>query len=279
MTTIPTLPIGQRIPLPGQAGLPESAHEFDEVSAWAIRATLAAQRPLLVRGEPGTGKSQLARAAAVAMKRVFIAEAMHARSEAQDLLWHFDAVARLGDAQALGAERSGPEEVRKRLAPLNYLSPGPLWWVFDWASAEDQRGRAGDVQARPLPPPGWQPKDGAVLLIDEIDKAEADLPNGLLDTLGNASFNVPWLDERIGMQPGTPPPLVVVTTNEERDLPAAFLRRCMVLNLALPTEEPAFLAWMVERGRLHFAQRCSEAAYGEAARHPGATAATPSTRA
>jgi hypothetical protein len=78
-------------------------HRFDEESAWAVRAALAAQRPLLVRGEPGSGKSQLARAAAEALGRLFVAEVVHARSESQDLQWRFDALGRLGDAQAMGA--------------------------------------------------------------------------------------------------------------------------------------------------------------------------------
>lgn len=264
MTTIPEIPIDEPVELQGGAGLPEAVHSFDAESAWAIRAALAARRPLLVRGEPGAGKSQLARAAAVVLKRVFVTEALHARSEAQDLLWRFDAVARLGEAQALAAE-GGSKDVRERLAPLNYLAPGPLWWVFDWSSAESQQRRANAALSCPQPPEGWQPENGAVLLIDEIDKAESDLPNGLLDTLGNGSFHVPWLNQRIGMNPNTPPPLVVITTNEERDLPAAFLRRCMVLNLGLPTGEQAFQDWLVERGRMHFGERCDAKVYIEAA--------------
>ncbi len=98
-----------------------------------------------------------------------------------------------------------------------------------------------------------------MLLIDEIDKAEADLPNSLLETLGNGAFPVPWLDEPVGLRPGVPPPLVVVTTNEERELPAAFLRRCLVLKLDLPRDSADLIACLVKRGGEHFGADCTKA--------------------
>lgn len=260
---IPTLPLAP-IGLPPQGAWPAAVHRFDEESAWAVRAALAAQRPLLVRGEPGAGKSQLARAAAVALGRLFVAEVVHARSESQDLQWRFDALARLGDAQALGASRLSAAKVRQRLDPANYLSPGALWWVFNWQTARDQAQRGG----RGAPPPApddWSPEKGAVLLIDEIDKAEADLPNGLLETLGNGAFSVPWRPEPVCAATDAPTPLVVITTNEERELPAAFVRRCLVLNLSLPDKEDAFIAYLIARGRLHFATRCHADVYRAAA--------------
>jgi MoxR-like ATPase len=104
-----------------------------------------------------------------------------------------------------------------------------------------------------------------VLLIDEIDKAEADLPNGLLETLGNGAFSVPYLDEAVGLTEGMPPPLVVITTNEERELPAAFVRRCLVLHLELPKERQALIDWLVDRGAHHFGERCPENVRREAA--------------
>jgi len=104
-----------------------------------------------------------------------------------------------------------------------------------------------------------------VLLIDEIDKAEAELPNGLLETLGNGAFTVPWLDQPVRAAEGTPTPLVVITTNEERELPAAFIRRCLVLNLQLPKNEDEFIAALIARGRLHFKERCADAVYRQAA--------------
>ncbi|MEN8259211.1 MAG: MoxR family ATPase [Pseudomonadota bacterium] len=262
---IPEIPIGTETPLPARGSWPASVHVFDEPSAWAIRAALAAQRPLLVRGDPGTGKSQLARAAAEVLGRLFIAEVVHTRSESQDLQWRYDAVARLGDAQALGAIRQTHDEVRRQLDPRNYLSPGALWWVFDWDSALDQHECGGGQYTRPVPPKGWKPEKGSVLLIDEIDKADADLPNGLLETLGNGAFSVPWLEHALGTRPAIATPLVVITTNEERELPAAFVRRCLVLNLQLPERESEFLNLLVERGKVHFKNKCHPDVYREAA--------------
>lgn len=263
---IPEIPVDKPLPLPERGSWPESVHIFDEEAAWAIRAALAAQRPLLVRGEPGTGKSQLARAFAELDGRLFVSEVVHTRSESQDLQWRFDAIGRLGDAQALGAACQSTEEVRLQLAHHKYLSPGVLWWVFNWKSASAQYKRGGGQYSRPTPPDdGWKPENGSVLLIDEIDKADADLPNGLLETLGNGSFSVPWLDKPVKQQAGAPTPLVVVTTNEERELPAAFVRRCMVLNLHLPEKSDAFKATLIQRGKAHFKGRCHPEVYEKAA--------------
>lgn len=96
--------------------------------------------------------------------------------------------------------------------------------------------------------------------------AEADLPNGLVEILGNGAFTVPWLPTPIGVMTGMPTPLVVITTNEERELPAAFVRRCLVLNLHLPKQREPFIDWLVGRGRLHFGEQCQAEVYVEAAR-------------
>ncbi|MEW6218737.1 MAG: AAA family ATPase [Thermodesulfobacteriota bacterium] len=203
------------------------------------------------------------------MGRLFVAEVVHARSESQDLQWHFDAIGRLGDAQALGAAcRPGLEvDVKAMLAPAQYLAPGALWWVFDWQGALGQAANCKCKHRQPVPPLGWEPGKGSVLLIDEIDKAEADLPNGLLETLGNGGFAVPYLDEPVAIPEGVPSPLVVITTNEERELPAAFVRRCLVLHLRLPDGDPArrdqpeavrrqdLVDWLLARGKDHFGQR------------------------
>ena len=89
---------GSQVRLQAPPGLPELVHVFDEDSIQAVNAALAARRPLLVRGEPGIGKSQLARAAAKALGRVYVPFVVDARIESRDLLWHFDAVARLAEA-------------------------------------------------------------------------------------------------------------------------------------------------------------------------------------
>ena len=269
--SIPPFPVGAPLRLPAAGSWPKTVHVFDEESAAAVEAALAAQRPLLVRGEPGTGKSQLARAAATHLKRLFVSEVVHARSESQELQWQFDAVARLGEAQSLGAVVRDEEAIARRLDPRRFLAPGALWWAFDWASAQHQYDTCLHNQRRPEAPPEWSPEKGSVLLIDEIDKADADLPNGLLETLGNGSFSVPYLDRPVRLPEGIPTPLVVITTNEERELPAAFLRRCFVLHLFLPDDDPAHRRlseeersrrlgdWLVERGQCHFHAKCSEA--------------------
>ena len=263
---IPDLPVDTRIDLPKRGTWPASVHLFDQRSADAVLAALAAERPLLVKGEPGCGKSQLARAAAEHLGRAFVSTVVHARSEAQDLQWEFDAVARLGEAQVLGPGAS-EQRVQERLEPRRFLSPGPLWWVFGWRSAQQQVEEFGQGRCRPPPtPPGWKPEQGCVLLIDEIDKAEADLPNSLLETLGNGGFPVPWLDQPVGLEPETPPPLVVITTNEERELPPAFLRRCMVLHLKLPSDPEALVAQLVRRGGEHFGEDCTEPVREQVAR-------------
>src|SRR5215831_19488070 len=106
----------QAILLPAAGGLPDSVHVIDEDSILAINAALATGRPLLVRGEPGTGKSQLARAAAQALGRAFVSHAVDARTETRDLLWTVDAVARLAEAQVMGAAAvRDVAEVRKNI--------------------------------------------------------------------------------------------------------------------------------------------------------------------
>jgi MoxR-like ATPase len=250
--------------LPSSGSWPDAVHVFEEKSIWALRAALAAERPLLVRGEPGSGKSQLARAAASVMKRAFISEVVHARSESQDLQWHFDAVARLGEAQTLGTA-DAKEDIAERLDARRFLSPGALWWAFDWNKAEKQFQLCNMGMRQPLKPKGWKPSMGCVVLIDEIDKADADLPNGLLETLGNGAFTVPYLDEPVGLAKDVPAPLVVITTNEERELPGAFLRRCMVLHLGLPESEPELKDWLIKRGKVHFGNKCTDKVYEEAA--------------
>ena len=130
------------------SGDPEQYHRFDPESALAIRAALAARRPLLVRGEPGVGKTQLAAAAAVALGRPLIQKVVNSRTESRDLLWEFDSIMRLADAQIAahsvmdGSEGSGVGS-NGQLPVVNYVKPGPLWWAFDWDGAESSRAHGG----------------------------------------------------------------------------------------------------------------------------------------
>lgn len=244
-------PEGFTVTLARQGAIEDAAHVFEAESIDAVNAALAARRPLLVCGEPGAGKSQLARAAAKALGRAYIPFVVDARTEARDLLWNFDAVARLAQAQVLGALRADQGEVRERLAPENFLHPGPLWWAFDWAGAQRQEERAsGRPQRIPFPQvDGGDPECGCVVLVDEIDKAESDVPNGLLEALGAGQFQPEGRDEPVEALGALP--LVLITSNAERALPDAFLRRCLILSLTLPREE-AFIELMIQRGRRHF---------------------------
>jgi MoxR-like ATPase len=250
------------ITLACDAGLLERRHEFDARSIAAVNAALAARRPLLVRGEPGLGKTQLAEAVAQELQRAFCPFVVDARTESRDLLWHFDSVLRLAEAQlcqALGREEQG---IREQLALRNFVRPGPLWWAFDSPSAQE----ALTDGASPLHAGAnlRNQANGWVVLIDEIDKAESDVPNGLLEALGSGQFtpsgwNVPVSIRGI-------PPLVIITTNEERVLPDAFLRRCLVLHLEFPSAEVEQVEFLIRRGRAHFGEQASLDVLKEAAR-------------
>jgi hypothetical protein len=177
-------------------------------------------------------------------------------------------------AIGLSVAQSGvlPGRTGEELHPASWISPGPLWWALDWTSALRQHERCRC--------PWYQPpyslstetaKRGTVLLLDEIDKADPALPNALLEVLGNNGFHVPLLNQTVSAPPDWPKPLVIITTNEERELPPAFVRRCLVLHLRLDDEqrlrtwwnkqpgraEPfspdrALVKWLAERGELHF---------------------------
>ena len=240
--------------LPAVGTWRKSVHVFDERSAQAIRAALAAGRPLLVRGDPGTGKSQLARAAAKVLGRKFLSQVVDAHAEVQDLWYRFDAVSRLGNAQVLSV--TGKEkDIDKELDPQQYLSPGILWWAFSWDSAANHECK--HQLFKPDERDTGDDKQGVVLLLDEIDKADADLPNSLLETLDNGKFTVPWLHNTVGVDADgkTPRPLVIITTNEDRQLPGAFVRRCLVLDLRLPESEKDLELFLKERAVFHFPKR------------------------
>ena len=166
--------------LPAMGTWRESVHVFDERSAQAIRAALAAGRPLLVRGDPGTGKSQLARAAAKVLGRKFLSQVVDAHTEIQDLWYRFDAVSRLGNAQLLSiaGKETSADAANSTLNPQHYLSPGILWWAFAWDSAKQHHCKHKSF--KPDARDTGDSNQGVVLLLDEIDKADADLPNSLL---------------------------------------------------------------------------------------------------
>ena len=252
---VPRFPVepGKPLLLPAPEGTPEQVHVFSSQEILAIEAALAARRALLVRGEPGTGKTQLAKAAAVALKRAFISLVVDSRTESRDVLWHFDAIARLARAQVLGAlpaAQTDLEAIEAHLDIGNFIQPRPLWWAYDWPGALDQAKRSHGQVPQHLS--GCDPANGAVILIDEIDKAESEVPNGLLESLGSGEFTPQGFERSVKPAPKTPPPLVIITTNEDRGLPDAFLRRCLVLHLALPTGREALVTHLIVRGEAHF---------------------------
>jgi len=239
-------------------------HLLDKTDSHALWAAYAAGCPLLLTGKPGTGKSQLAKAIAHQLGWAFVSEVIQGNTELDDLHWHFDAIGRLGDAQVHG----DADDVKTRLNPINYLSPGAFWWAYHWASAE-KHYNADHAQRRPKPDEPthseWNAKNGGVvLLIDEIDKADPDLPNGLLETLGLYQFTVPYVNEKNSevKNPIKATPdnlLIIITTNEERALPNAFVRRCFVHHLAMETSTELNEkgiekrhAWLIARGKVHF---------------------------
>ena len=166
----------------------------------AVNAAVALERPLLIKGEPGTGKTVLAYEIARALDAPLITWHVKSTTKAHNGLYEYDAVSRLRDSQ-LGEARV--HDVR------NYLKPGKLWEAFT-------------SPARP------------VLLIDEIDKADIEFPNDLLQELDRMEFYVHETDETIR---AAVRPVVIITSNNEKELPDAFLRRCFFHYIRFPDDE------------------------------------------
>lgn len=166
----------------------------------AVNAAVALERPLLIKGEPGTGKTVLAYEIAKAFDAPLITWHVKSTTKAHNGLYEYDAVSRLRDSQ-LGEERV--HDVR------NYLKKGKLWEAFT-------------APARP------------VLLIDEIDKADIEFPNDLLQELDRMEFYVQETDETIRAEVR---PIVIITSNNEKELPDAFLRRCFFHFIRFPDAE------------------------------------------
>jgi MoxR-like ATPase len=211
-----------------------SIYVYTDEIVLAVNVALATGRPLLVRGPSGCGKSTLARNVARTLGRRYYEQVISSRTQARDLLCQMDLLRRLQDAQA---EKLAPD-----FAP--YVLPGVLWWAFDRESAFAQiaRSRASDGSA--CEPGEYITGERSVVLLDEIDKADPDVPNNLLVPLGSLTFLVEETGEQVH---ASEPPLVFLTTNDERDLPPAFVRRCVELRIASPTSEQ-----LVTVGEAHF---------------------------
>ncbi|WP_420567393.1 AAA family ATPase [Thalassovita sp.] len=173
----------------------------------AVNAAVTLERPLLVKGEPGTGKTELAKQVATALDVEIIEWNIKSTTKAQQGLYEYDAVSRLRDSQ-LGEERV--HDVK------NYIKKGKLWQAFE----ADKK---------------------VVLLIDEIDKADIEFPNDLLQELDKMEFHVYETGETIK---AIQRPIVIITSNNEKELPDAFLRRCFFHYIRFP--EPEVMKQIVE---------------------------------
>lgn len=200
-----------------------NVYVFNERIRLSVQVALATGRPLLVRGDSGWGKSSLAAASAKYLEWDFHEAVITSRTQARDLQWHVDLLKRLNDAQAGILD---PDWRR-------YLYPGALWWAFDPQGASAQQAVYEKTAAADVSPATVK---RAVVLLDEIDKADPDVPNNLLVTLGSLEFRVDETGQLIKADKSNGP-LVFITTNDERELPTAFLRRCIELRLPALEDE------------------------------------------
>ncbi len=165
-----------------------------------VNAAIVLQKPLLVRGEPGTGKTMLAKALAESIKMPLISWHIKSTTKAKEGLYQYDVVQRLNDSRFGGGDVSNIE---------HYIKMGPL-------------GRA------------FQSPERVIVLIDEIDKADIEFPNDLLRELDEMSFYIPETNQTIVAKHR---PIILITSNAEKELPDAFLRRCLFHYISFPTPE------------------------------------------
>ncbi len=193
----------------------------DEALIEAVNLAIYLKRPLLIKGEPGCGKTRLARAVAYELKLPYEAWYIKSISRARDGLYTYDTIGRFRDSQLIAAGRLKDEDIRRVEDPASYVQWGPLGRAFQ----NDRR---------------------TVVLIDEIDNADIDFPNDLLLELDERRFIVEETGQKIQVKEGVEA-IVLITSNDEKDLPDAFLRRCLFHYIEFPRRER-----LVEIVKLHF---------------------------
>ncbi len=175
----------------------------------AVNLAIYLQRPLLLKGEPGCGKTQLASAVAYELGLKLEAWCIKSTSRARDGLYIYDAVGRLRDAQLAASGRLSDEQIQR----IDQIESYVRWEALGRSFLSEQR---------------------TVVLIDEIDKADIDFPNDLLLELDKLCFLVEETGQQIRAKVA---PIVIITSNDEKDLPDAFLRRCLFHYVEFPTQE------------------------------------------
>ena len=175
----------------------------DEQLLASVNAAIALERPLLVRGEPGTGKTMLARAVAETLNKPLLSWHVKSTTAAKEGLYTYDVVQRLNDSRF-------PEDAGRDVSDIRaYIKMGVLGQAFQ---ADEQ----------------------VVMLIDEIDKADIEFPNDLLRELDEMAFTITELDETVSARHR---PITIITSNAEKELPTAFLRRCVFHYIEFPTRD------------------------------------------
>ncbi|MEJ1408378.1 MAG: MoxR family ATPase [Candidatus Sedimenticola sp. (ex Thyasira tokunagai)] len=205
---------------------------FDDEIAITVDAAFATRRPLLISGPPGCGKSRLAETIADLKGWHYIGKTLTSRTRIEDLTVEMDHLRRLHDAH----KKEGNID-----SDWAYYMPGIFWWALNSKTAKNRGAppehheKVEEASFPGLERRQEQAVESTVILLDEIDKAEPDLPNDLLELLDRGSFDLPngqkeYRDKAKAI-------LTVITTNGERELPLAFLRRCVHLELTQPPKE------------------------------------------